>query len=61
MKSFTAMKFAAIAAAGALALTACGGSGEQGTAEGGDEAVKIGISQFVSHPSLDAVVTGFKA
>ncbi|MGH3652539.1 ABC transporter substrate-binding protein [Glutamicibacter sp.] len=61
MKSFTAMKFAAIAAAGALALTACGGSGEQGTAGGGDDAVKIGISQFVSHPSLDAVVTGFKA
>lgn len=61
MKSFTAMKFAAIAAAGALALTACGGSGEQGAAGGSDEAVKIGISQFVSHPSLDAVVTGFKA
>ena len=35
MKSFTAMKFAAIAAAGALALTACGGSGEQGAAGGG--------------------------
>jgi len=61
MKSFTAMKFAAIAAAGALALTACGGSGDSGAAAGGDEAVKIGISQFVSHPSLDAVVTGFKA
>ena len=61
MKSFTAMKFAAIAAAGALALTACGGSGEQGAAGGGDEPVKIGISQFVSHPSLNAVVTGFKA
>ncbi|KWR73378.1 sugar ABC transporter substrate-binding protein [Arthrobacter sp. W1] len=61
MKSFTAMKFAAIAAAGALALTACGGSGDQGAAGGGDEPVKIGISQFVSHPSLDAVVTGFKA
>ncbi|WP_434922966.1 ABC transporter substrate-binding protein [Glutamicibacter sp. PAEs-4] len=61
MKSFTAMKFAAIAAAGALALTACGGSGEQGAAGGGDEPVNIGISQFVSHPSLDAVVTGFKA
>ncbi|WP_347039804.1 ABC transporter substrate-binding protein [Glutamicibacter halophytocola] len=30
-------------------------------AAGGDDAVKIGISQFVSHPSLDAVVTGFKA
>ncbi|ALG28676.1 sugar ABC transporter substrate-binding protein [Glutamicibacter halophytocola] len=61
MKSFTAMKFAAIAAAGALALTACGGSGDGGAAAGGDDAVKIGISQFVSHPSLDAVVTGFKA
>lgn len=61
MKSFTAMKFAAIAAAGALALTACGGSGDSGSSAGGDDAVKIGIAQYVSHPSLNAVVTGFKA
>ncbi|WP_431711693.1 ABC transporter substrate-binding protein [Glutamicibacter uratoxydans] len=65
MKSFTTMKFAALAAAGALALTACGGSettGDNGSAAPAEqETVKIGISQIVSHPSLDAVVTGFKA
>lgn len=67
MKRFTAMKFAALAATGALALTACGGNG--GAGDGPEsaapstevETVKIGISQIVSHPSLDAVVTGFKA
>ena len=61
MKRFTTMKLAALAATGALALTACGGNDGGGTetpAEG--ETVKIGISQIVSHPSLDAVVTGFK-
>ncbi|WP_345473837.1 ABC transporter substrate-binding protein [Glutamicibacter ectropisis] len=60
MKSFTAMKIAAVAAASALALTACGGSNGSDSATGGDEPVKIGISQYVSHPSLDAVVEGFK-
>ena len=62
MKRFTAMKFAALAATGALALTACGGN-DGGSTEGApaeDETVKVGISQIVSHPSLDAVVTGFK-
>lgn len=61
MKSFTAMKFAAVAAASALALTACGSGDGSGGSAGGDEAVKIGIAQYVSHPSLDAVVEGFKS
>lgn len=60
MKSFTAMKFAAVAAASALALTACGGSNGSKDAAG-DGPVKIGIAQYVSHPSLDAVVDGFKS
>lgn len=57
MKRFTAMKFAALAATGALALTACGSGSTEG---GSDESVKIGIAQYVTHPSLDAVTTGFK-
>ena len=61
MKSFTAMKFAAVAAASALALTACGSGDGSGGSAGGDEAVKVGIAQYVSHPSLDAVVEGFKS
>lgn len=62
MKRFTALKFAAIAATSALALTACGGSGDSGSKDAGsDEPVKIGIAQYVTHPSLDAVVKGFKA
>ncbi|MGP9527682.1 MULTISPECIES: ABC transporter substrate-binding protein [Micrococcaceae] len=60
MKSFTAMKFAAVAAASALALTACGGSNGSSDKAASDEPVKIGIAQYVTHPSLDAVVTGFK-
>ncbi|GAA1410112.1 hypothetical protein AUR04nite_25430 [Glutamicibacter uratoxydans] len=61
MKRFTALKFAAIAATSALALTACGGSGDAGAKDAGsDGPVKIGIAQYVTHPSLDAVVTGFK-
>lgn len=61
MKSFTAMKFAAVAAASALALTACGSGDGSGGSAGSDEAVKVGIAQYVSHPSLDAVVEGFKS
>ncbi|WP_313812211.1 ABC transporter substrate-binding protein [Glutamicibacter sp.] len=62
MKRFTALKFAAIAATSALALTACGGSGDSGSTDAGsgDGPVKIGIAQYVTHPSLDAVVKGFK-
>lgn len=47
----------------ALALTACG-SGTANTSTGpeagGDSNYKIGIATIVSHPSLDAVVAGFK-
>ena len=62
MKRFTALKFTAIAAAGALALTACGGSdsGSKDAEGAGDGPVKIGIAQYLEHPSLNAVVEGFK-
>ncbi len=55
------MKLAAVVAASALALTACGGSDGSGDSAAGDGPVKIGIAQYVSHPSLDAVVDGFKS
>lgn len=63
MKSFTALKLVALAASGALALTACGGStGEEAAGNGAaaEGPVKIGTIQYVSHPSLDAVTKGFK-
>jgi len=45
-----------------LLVSACGSpaSSEGNAAEGGTESVNIGISQIVSHPSLDATRDGFK-
>ncbi|MDY2941382.1 MAG: ABC transporter substrate-binding protein [Varibaculum sp.] len=50
---------AAIAGVSALALSGCGA----GTTDdaSGDKTYNIAIGQLVSHPSLDASVTGFKA
>jgi putative tryptophan/tyrosine transport system substrate-binding protein len=53
-------------AASALLLAGCGGNGDDagagaGATGGGDgETVEIGITQIVSHPSLDAAREGFK-
>jgi len=52
----------ALAAAGALALAGCsngGGSDEAGGEASGDS-YKIGISQLVQHPALDAATEGFQ-
>lgn len=47
---------AVIGLAGAVVLTGCGGdSGEKK-----EEAYKIGVTQIVEHPSLDAAFEGFK-
>jgi putative ABC transport system substrate-binding protein len=63
-------KLAAAVAAAALIIsvgvaTGCGDSGEADTsaspAADTTKAYKIGITQIVSHPALDAAVTGFKA
>lgn len=58
---------AGVAAATSLALVGCasGGSSTQGgpgsDSPHTDKTYKVGIAQFVSHPSLDATRTGFKA
>lgn len=62
----TRLRAGAVLAVAALALTACGGteSGDGGSAApGGDaaESYSIGVSQLVSHPSLDAALAGFEA
>ena len=66
MKLFKSAQIAAGLAATALVLSACGGSTPEPGASGAASSpaaegpVVIGIGQYVSHPSLDAVVTGFK-
>lgn len=56
----TAAKLTGIIAAAALALSACSSTDKASEGES-DKSFTIGISQYVSHPSLDASVTGFKA
>lgn len=52
-------KLAAVGGVAALALTACGDGGSGGGGEEGDP-YQIGVTQIVSHPSLDAARDGFK-
>lgn len=67
-KTRTGLRAGALLAVSAFALTACGGSGSDAGATGGDsegaetpaESYSIGISQFVTHPSLDAARKGFE-
>lgn len=63
MKLAKAFQLTAGLAASALVLSACGGSEEPAggsDAPAAGEDIKIGINQFVTHPSLDAVAEGFK-
>lgn len=62
MKLLKSVQLAAGVATAALVLTACGGSSapEASGAAADDGPVKIGINQYLTHPSLDAVATGFK-
>ncbi|WP_373286653.1 ABC transporter substrate-binding protein [Citricoccus zhacaiensis] len=63
-KNRTGLRAGALLAVSALALTACGNDGGDGgsATEGGDgaESYSIGVSQFLSHPSLDAARAGFE-
>jgi putative ABC transport system substrate-binding protein len=68
-KTRTALRAGALLAVSALALTACGDSGSGGGATTGGsgegteapaQSYNIGISQFVTHPSLDAARKGFE-
>lgn len=52
---------AALIATAALALAGCSNGGNQTAGGGGeDEEYRIGITQIVAHPSLDAAREGFK-
>ena len=53
-------KLLSLALAGllSLSLTACGGDDQTST---GDKVYKVGISQYVTHPALDAATEGFIA
>lgn len=54
---------AAVGMMGALILSGCGSS-EESNGDGGsgdsEKTYKVGISQIVAHPSLDAATVGFK-
>ncbi|SEE62276.1 ABC transporter substrate-binding protein [Ruania alba] len=52
----------AVAAGASLALVACSESSDDGSGDSaGGESYSVGITQIVSHPSLDAARDGFKA
>jgi len=58
-----ALAAAGLGAAALLAVTACSSGGGE-SSDGGassDEAVKIGVLQFVQHPALDSATEGFKS
>lgn len=54
--------FSFVFAAGLLVLSGCGKEASNGSQAGGGEkkTYKIGLTQFVAHPSLDAATEGFK-
>ncbi|PLR97714.1 ABC transporter substrate-binding protein [Bacillus sp. T33-2] len=61
LKGFKAM--AAVGFAGALLLSGCGTDKSDGTSSkssGGEKTFKVGVTQIVEHPSLNAATEGFK-
>jgi len=62
MKKKMSMSFAALGLMGALMLSGCGNSESSGGKEASEskDTFKVGITQYVTHPSLDAATEGFK-
>jgi len=56
-KSFS---LATLGLAGALLLSACGNAESDKAGSSDEKSYKVGISQFVTHPSLDSATDGFK-
>ena len=56
-KSFS---LATLGLAGALLLSACGNAESDEAGSSDEKSYKVGISQFVTHPSLDSATEGFK-
>ncbi len=56
-KSFS---LATLGLAGALLLSACGNAENDEAGSSDEKSYKVGISQFVTHPSLDSATEGFK-
>lgn len=56
-KSFS---LAAVGLVGALLLSACGNAESDEAGSSDEKSYKVGISQFVTHPSLDSATEGFK-
>ncbi len=54
------LSFVALGLAGSLLLSACGNSGTDESGSSEEKAYKVGITQFVTHPSLDSATEGFK-
>ena len=65
LRAFKVVPFVVLLAVVALAgvIAGCGGSSDTSSSPSADtsKAYKIGITQIVSHPALDAAVEGFKA
>lgn len=51
---------AVVASTALLVLAGCSGGGGGGAGGDGPDSIKVGISQFVQHPALDAATAGFK-
>jgi putative ABC transport system substrate-binding protein len=61
MKKKKYLSMTAIGLIGTLLLSACGNESTGNDANGNEaEVYEVGITQFVSHPSLDAATEGFK-
>ncbi|RXT06558.1 ABC transporter substrate-binding protein [Ammoniphilus sp. CFH 90114] len=59
MRRFLRESFLISSLAAMVLLTGCGGTEEQSAASSSEESIRIGISQIVEHPALDAAKNGF--